>query len=233
MEKWSLSSFSDAFCCQPPNDPSSSSVVLGRCSLNQSNLRGQHKSGAGQPALALLLRTMRQVLCTWRSDFRDAFLAPQPRCLPNWPNEPLGRVSKQCGGPNHPCAVESAHAVVMALGECLPQFWSHGAHDEIGARRGAETEQQSSRLKIFDQRDSLQQHARARLFSSPTRTSHEFNLTNRKTQHDQTLFDVSAGWCHLSTQLLWGRPTWLPRSVLRTHLHTCLRGSTLWSSRGS
>ena len=82
-----------------------------------------------------------------------------------------------------------------------------------------------ARLEIFDQRDSLQQHGVLRCLLLQLGL-HEFNLTHRSTQDHQTLF-TSRQVGHLSTQLLWGRPTWLPRSVLRMRQGTFLHGSTL------
>ena len=174
VEKWSLSSFSDAFCCQPPQDPSSSSEALGRCpSTSRSHV------GNSKPAPANASSFPRGSL-----RLLDAFLAPLPRCLPNWPNERLGRVSLHCGAPHHPCPMEG---------------WSSSARSWARARQCNKTLCSTFFSRI---QPDPQEHPR-----SPD------------------LVHVSASWCLLSTQLLRGRPSWLPRSVLRMRQGTFLHNS--------
>ena len=139
-----------------------------------------------------------------RGSFRllDAFLAPLPLCLPDLPNERLGRISLHCGTPDHPCAVESwsssarnwararhphseenqtrPHAVVMAGGKCFSKFWTHSAHD-IGARRGT-MQLGNCRPTEF----SATRHCAPLLLLQLG--LHEFNLTHKSTQDHQTLF---------------------------------------------
>ena len=186
-----------------------------------STLRPCHASGSQREALRL----------------PGASLISWPQCLPNWPMSGCVESQKSTAeaqttqvqwnvGHHLWCATtkfrrEPRHALTLSSWPVANASSSSGLAVRIGACPGAETEQQPRRLEDSQPSEFSATTRRVRLSSSPTEPP-RIQPDQQEYPRSPNVVHVSANRCHLSTQLLWRRPTWLARSVLRTHLDICL-----------